>query len=52
MLENIVNEKLCCVWYPVNNVFDFVMNDGTKNYYAHCTRPDGVMKPFDEIKKV
>jgi hypothetical protein len=30
---------------------EFAMNDATKDYCAHCARPDGSMKSFVEQKE-
>lgn len=35
---------------PMEDESDFAMNDPSKNYCVHCSRPDGEMQSFEEKK--
>lgn len=44
--------KICIACgMPMNDVSDFAMGDATKDYCAHCARPDGSMQSFEEKKE-
>ncbi len=36
---------------PMKTPSEFAMNDTAKDYCAHCARPDGSMKSFEEQKE-
>jgi len=36
---------------PMRYVFDFAMQDKSKDYCKYCARPDGTMQNFEEKKK-
>ena len=36
---------------PMKNASDFAMGDESKDYCAHCAKPDGSMKNFEEAKE-
>lgn len=44
--------KICIACgMPMNERSEFAMNDLSKDYCVHCTRPDGSMQSFEEKKK-
>jgi hypothetical protein len=41
--------KICIACgMPMKNITEFAMNDSSKDYCVHCSRPDGSMQSFEE----
>ncbi|MNI06610.1 putative zinc ribbon domain protein [compost metagenome] len=41
--------KICIACgMPMNDITEFAMNDSSKDYCIHCSRPDGSMQSFEE----
>jgi hypothetical protein len=36
---------------PLNNKLDFALNDEAKEYCIYCSRSDGSLKSFEEVKE-
>lgn len=43
-------KKCVACGMPMESISDFAANDPTKDYCAHCARPDGEMQSFEEKK--